>query len=130
MNRKPYRHDPASAPSVRDAPEVLPGLPDGPAGCIITSPPCRGKRDYGVTGQYRREPGPGSCAATLRAVLAQARRVLAGDGTCRLNPGRSCSAGGRSATGRHAYHGPHPTAHKVPGIRAKNLPGMRLSQAG
>ena len=86
MNRKPYRHDPASAPSVRDAPEVLPGLPDGPAGCIITSPPCRGKRDYGVTGQYRREPGPGSCAATLRAVLAQARRVLAGDGTCPAEP--------------------------------------------
>ena len=124
MNSKPYRHDPASAPPVRDAPEVLPGLPDGPAGCIITSPPCRGTRDYGGTGQYRREPGPGRCAATLRAVLAQARRVLAGDGTCRPNPGGSCSAGGRSATGRHAYPGSHPTAHPVPGIRAENLPGM------
>jgi len=124
MNRKPYRHDPASGPYVRDAPEVLPGLPDGPAGCIVTSPPCRGKRDYGVTGQYRREPGPGSYLATLRAVLAQARRVLSGDGTCRPNPGGSCSAGGRSATGMHAYPGPHPSGHRVPGIRAENLPGM------
>jgi DNA modification methylase len=124
MNRKPFSRDSARAPSAGDAREVLAGLPDGPAGCIVTSPPCRGKRDYGVTGQDRREPGPGSYVATLRAVLAQARSVLAGDGTGWLNPGDSCSAGGRSATGMHAYRGPHPTARRVPGIHAENLPGL------
>ncbi len=124
MNRKPYWRDSASAPSVRDTPEVLPGMPDGSAGCIVTGPPCRGKRDYGVTGQYGCEPGPGSCVASLRAVLAEARRVLAGDGTRWLNPDRSCSAGGRSATGMRAHRGPHPTARRVPAMRADNLPGL------
>ncbi len=80
MNRKPYRRDSASALNVRDAREVLAGMPDGSAGCIVTSLPCRGKRDYGVTGQYRRAPGPASCVATLRAVLAEARRVLPATG--------------------------------------------------
>ncbi len=67
MNSKPYRRDPASAPPARDAPEMLPGMPDGPAGRIVTSPPHRGTRDYGVTGQDRRAPGPGSSAATPAA---------------------------------------------------------------
>ena len=124
MNGKPYWRDSASAPYVRDAREVLAGMPDGPAGCIVTSPPYPGKPDYGVTGQYGREPGPGSCVATLRAVFVEARRVLAGYGACWLNPGHSCSAGGRSATGMHACRGPRLTAHQVPGIRAENLPGL------
>ena len=114
MNSKPYRRDPASAPPARDAPEMLPGMPDGPAGRIITSPPHRGTRDYGVTGQDRRAPGPGSSAATL-PLSPRLPPALAGG---------SCSAGGRSATGRHACRGPHLTARRVPGMRAKNLPGM------
>ncbi len=124
MNSKPYWRDSASAPYVRDAPEVLPGMPDGAAGCIVTSPPYSGKRDYRVTGQYRREPGPGSCVTTLRAVVAEARRVLADDGTCWPNLGGSSSAGRGSATGMQADRGPHLTARRVPGIRAKNLPGL------
>ena len=124
MNRKPYWRDPASAPYVRDAREVLAGMPDGPAGCIVTSPPHWGKPDYGGTGHYGREPDPGSSVATLRAVLAGARRVLADDGTCWLNLGDSYSAGQGSATGIHAYRGPHLTARRVPGKRAENLLGM------
>jgi DNA modification methylase len=124
MTTAPYWHDAASSLYVGDARDVLASLPDGSADCIVTSPPYWGKRDYGVAGQYGHEPDPAGYVATLRAVFAEARRVLAGDGTCWLNLGDSYSAGGGSATGMHAYLGRHLTAHKAPGMRAKNLLGM------
>jgi DNA modification methylase len=124
VSREPFWRDSASALYVGDARDVLAGLPDGSADCIVTSPPYWGKRDYGVVGQYGREPGPAAYVATLRAVFAEARRVLADDGTCWLNLGDSYSAGGGARTGLHAYLGPHLTAHKVPGMTAKNLLGL------
>jgi DNA modification methylase len=124
MTQAPYWHDDASTLYVGDARTQLAGMPDGSADCIVTSPPYWGKRDYGVAGQYGREPGPAAYVATLRAAFAEARRVLADDGTCWLNLGDSYSAGGGGATGLHAYLGPHLTAHKAPGIRAKNRLGM------
>ncbi|MGH3152611.1 MAG: DNA-methyltransferase [Streptosporangiaceae bacterium] len=60
----------------------------------------------------------------MRAAFAEARRVLADDGTCWLNLGDSYSAGGGAATGIDAYLGPHLIAHKVPGMHAKNLLGL------
>lgn len=56
--------------------------------------------------------------------MAEARRVLADDGTCWLNLGDSYSVGGGAATGIHAYLGPHLTAHTVPGMLAKSLLGL------
>ena len=124
MTAAPYWHDAASILYVGDALDVLAGMPDASADCIVTSPPYWGKRDYGVAGQYGREHHPDAYVGTLRAVFAEARRVLADDGTCWLNLGDSYSAGGGAATGLHAYLGPHLTAHKVPEMRAKNLLGL------
>ncbi|MGH3217866.1 MAG: DNA-methyltransferase [Streptosporangiaceae bacterium] len=124
MTLVPSWRDSASALYIGDARDVLADLPDGSANCIVTSPPYWGKRDYGVARQYGREPDPEAYVATLRGVFAEARRVLADNGTCWLNLGDSYSAGGGAASGLHAYLGPHLSAHKVPGMRAKNLLGM------
>src|SRR5580658_3818563 len=123
MSRDPFWRDATNTLYVGDACDVLAAMPDGSADCIVTSPPYWGKRDYGVTGQYGHEPDPGAYIATLRGVFAEVRRVLADDGTCWLNLGDSFSVGGGTATGMHAYLGAHLTAHKAPGMRAKNLLG-------
>jgi site-specific DNA-methyltransferase (cytosine-N4-specific) len=107
-----------------DARNVLSGMPDGSANCIVTSPPYWGKRDYGVAGQYGHESSPQGYVDTLRGVFREARRVLADDGTCWLNLGDSYSASGGGATGLHAYLGPHITTHRTTGLHAKNLLGM------
>jgi DNA modification methylase len=120
----PYWSDTTSTLYVGDARDVLAGMPDGSADCIVTSPPYWGKRNYGVVGQYGCEPDPAAYVETLRAVFAEGRRVLADDGTCWLNLGDSYSVGGGGATGLHAYLGRHLTAHRVPGMRAKNLLGV------
>jgi DNA modification methylase len=124
MTPAPYWHDSASALYVGDARDVLADMPDGSADCLVTSPPYWGKRDYGMARQYGREPDPETYVATLRGLFAEARRVLADEGTCWLNLGDSYSTGGGARTGLHAYLGPHLTAHKVPGMQAKNLLGM------
>lgn len=109
---------------VGDARQVLAGMPEGSANCIVTSPPYWGKRDYGVAGQYGHETSPVEYIETMRAVFGEARRVLAGDGTCWLNLGDSYSAGSGGATGLHAYLGPHITTHRATGMHAKNLLGL------
>ena len=100
-----YMSESAATLHVGDALSVLATLPDGHADCIVTSPPYWAKRDYGVPGQYGHEPDPGSYVATLVEVFAEARRVLAADGTCWLNLGDSYSVGGADASGLHAYVG-------------------------
>jgi site-specific DNA-methyltransferase (cytosine-N4-specific) len=120
----PYWQDSTSTLYVGDAREVLSEMPDGSANCIVTSPPYWGKRDYGVAGQYGREPDPDAYVRTLRETFANARRVLAEDGTCWLNLGDSYSVGGGAATGKHAYLGRHLTAHRAVGTQAKNLVGL------
>jgi DNA modification methylase len=124
MTAAPYWHDATSTLYLGDARDVLASMPDGSADCIVTSPPYWGKRDYGVAGQYGHEGDPEAYVFTLRAVFAEARRVLADDGTCWLNLGDSYSVGGGAATGMHAYLGPNLTAHKVPAMRAKSLLGL------
>ena len=109
---------------VGDARSVLATMPAGSADCIVTSPPYWGKRDYGVPGQYGHEATPDAYVTTLRDVFAEARRVLAADGTCWLNLGDSYSASGGGATGKHAYLGRHITTHKAAGTGAKNLLGL------
>jgi site-specific DNA-methyltransferase (cytosine-N4-specific) len=107
-----------------DARSVLASMPAGSADCIVTSPPYWGKRDYGTAGQYGREDTPAAYVETMRTVFREARRVLAGDGTCWLNLGDSYSASGGGATGMHAYLGEHITTHRTGGLGVKNLIGL------
>jgi DNA modification methylase len=118
------RSDPAATMHIGDACDVLAAMPDASADCIVTSPPYWGKRDYGVAGQYGREPGPVAYAETLRMVFREAWRVLADDGTCWLNLGDSYSVGGNAVSGMHAYLGASLVGHRAPGMRAKNLLGL------
>ncbi|WP_406000727.1 DNA-methyltransferase [Streptomyces sp. NBC_00829] len=72
-----------------DALEQLRTLPDGAVDCVVTSPPYYGLRDYGTEGQYGLEATPVEYVETMRALFAEARRVLADDGTLWLNLGDS-----------------------------------------
>jgi site-specific DNA-methyltransferase (cytosine-N4-specific) len=83
-----------------DALETLRTLPDGSVDCIVTSPPYYGLRDYGTDGQYGREASPAEYVETMRGVFAQARRVLAKDGTCWINLGDSYT----QAKGQYRTH--------------------------
>jgi len=109
---------------VGDALDILTAMPDGSADCIVTSPPYWAKRDYGITGQYGHESGPAAYTATLRTVFAQARRVLADDGTCWLNLGDSYSAGSGTPHGIHAYVGHALVGRQAGGLGTKNLLGL------
>ncbi len=122
--RAPYWRQATTALYLGDARQILSEMPDGSADCIVTSPPYWGKRDYGVPGQYGREPGPDAYVETLRSTFAEARRVLADDGTCWLNLGDSYSASGGGPTGKHAYLGRNLTAHRAVGATPKNLLGL------
>ncbi|MCX5285961.1 site-specific DNA-methyltransferase [Streptomyces sp. NBC_00198] len=64
-------------------------LPAASVDCIVTSPPYYSLRDYGVDGQYGLEASPAAYVETMRALFAEARRVLADDGTLWLNLGDS-----------------------------------------
>ncbi|MFM9542286.1 DNA-methyltransferase [Streptomyces turgidiscabies] len=84
-----------------DALEQLRTLPTGSVDCIVTSPPYYGLRDYGTPGQYGLEATPAAYVERLRALFAEARRVLADDGTLWLNLGDSyAAAGGHTDPGR------------------------------
>ncbi|MEV5168233.1 site-specific DNA-methyltransferase [Streptomyces werraensis] len=72
-----------------DSLEALRTLPAGSVNCIVTSPPYYGLRDYGTPGQYGLEESPAAYVETMRALFAEARRVLADDGTLWLNLGDS-----------------------------------------
>lgn len=74
-----------------DALAVLRTLPSASVDCVVTSPPYFGLRDYGVDGQLGAEASPQEFADALVAVLREARRVLADDGTLWLNLGDSYS---------------------------------------
>jgi DNA modification methylase len=76
-----------------DALDTLRILPASSVDCIVTSPPYYGLRDYGTPGQYGLETTPAAYVETLRALFAEARRVLADDGTLWLNLGDSYVAG-------------------------------------
>jgi DNA modification methylase len=109
---------------VGDALDILTAMPGGSADCIVTSPPYWAKRDYGVRGQYGLEAAPAGYIATLRAVFAEARRVLADDGTCWLNLGDSYSAGNGTPHGLHSYVGHGLVGRQTAGLGTKNLLGL------
>jgi DNA modification methylase len=79
-----------------DALDVLRALPDESVNCVVTSPPYFGLRDYGMPGQYGLEPTPTEYIATMAAVFAEAKRVLAADGTLWLNIGDTYAGKGNA----------------------------------
>lgn len=78
---------------------VLKTLPNDHFGCVITSPPYWGLRDYGVDGQMGQESTLGDHLQKMVEVFEEVRRVLHPAGTCWVNYG-DCYAttpNGRSA---------------------------------
>lgn len=90
-NSRSYYVDDTVTLLLGDALAVLTDLPDQSVDCIVTSPPYYGLRDYGTPGQYGLEATPSAYVETMRALFAEARRVLADDGTLWLNLGDSYS---------------------------------------
>lgn len=89
----PYYRDEQVTLLLGDAANILRTLPDASVDCIVTSPPYYGLRDYGTPGQYGLEATPSAYVETMRGLFAEARRVLADDGTLWLNLGDSYVAG-------------------------------------
>lgn len=137
----PYYQDEHLTLHHGDALDVLRRMGDGSVDCIVTSPPYYGLRDYGVDGQLGAEASPAEYVENMRALFAEARRVLADDGTLWLNLGDSYSRGegtftehpqqSRNGSGVLGPRGRQPsssasvrtfTATKVP--PAKNLMGI------
>ncbi len=98
-----------------DTLDTLRGMPDASVDCIVTSPPYYGLRDYGVAGQYGLEPTVADYVEQMRCVFAEARRVLAADGTMWLNLGDSYSA--------------PPPGHSAAPMRASTLAGQGAAAA-
>ena len=98
-NSRSYYVDDTVTLLLGDALAVLADLPDRSVDCIVTSPPYYGLRDYGTPGQYGMEASPAEYVATMQGLFAEARRVLADDGTLWLNLGDSY-AGSWGAQGR------------------------------
>ncbi|WP_037616358.1 DNA-methyltransferase [Streptomyces aureus] len=88
-DQPPYYRDQQVTLLLGDALDTLRTLPDGAVDCIVTSPPYFGLRDYGTPGQYGLEATPAAYVETMRVLFAEARRVLADDGTLWLNLGDS-----------------------------------------
>ncbi|QBJ94496.1 site-specific DNA-methyltransferase (plasmid) [Streptomyces seoulensis] len=93
---EPYYSDDQVTLLLGDALETLRTLADASVDCVVTSPPYYGLRSYGVDGQYGLEASPAEYVETMRSLFAEARRVLADDGTLWLNLGDSyvCSPKG------------------------------------
>ncbi len=89
-----------------DALDVLRRMESGSVDCVVTSPPYYGLRDYGVDGQLGAEDSPTEYVENMRVLFAEARRVLADDGTLWINLGDSYvhrrASGPQGATGERA----------------------------
>ncbi|WP_220502554.1 DNA-methyltransferase [Microbispora sp. H10885] len=123
--REPYWHDDHAAIYHGDAREVLAEMDEGSVDSIVTSPPYWGLRNYCV-GQYGQEPTSEAYVENLRATFAEARRVLADDGTCWLNVG-DCYAANSDGWSRGRDYNPRqpevrPKARLA--VPPKNLLGM------
>ena len=89
-----------------DAREQMRRLPDGFVDCIITSPPYFRLRNYQQDGQLGLEEHVDLWARNLRAVLAEARRVLVPTGSVWLNLGDRYSTGREGAPTKSLLLGP------------------------
>ena len=117
-----------------DAYEELDGMADGSVDCIVTSPPYWGLRDYQMPGQYGQEATVELYVDRLRGVFAQARRVLAAEGTCWLvlgdcyggSWGNYVAAGSTAPTATDRRRGRRHGRHRPPAtrLRPKSLLGL------
>lgn len=112
----PYYTDDAITLHCGDALGVLRTLPNQSVDCIVTSPPY-----YGQPGQYGLEASPAEYVATMRGVFAEAKRVLADDGTLWLNLGDSYYSG-------RGNPGPNAADEKQPARRGWVRPVDRPGQ--
>jgi site-specific DNA-methyltransferase (cytosine-N4-specific) len=122
----PYYEDEQVTLLLGDTLDVLREMPAGSVDCIVTSPPYFGLRDYGTPGQYGQEATPAAYVETMRAVFAEARRVLADDGTLWLNLGDSYAANsdGYQRGVRKGSAERQPATRSVTGLAPKNLIGI------
>ena len=74
--------------------DQLKTIDSGSIQTCVTSPPYRGLRDYGVSGQLGLEPTPEEYVANMVEVFREVKRVLRDDGTVWLNLGDSYYGGG------------------------------------
>jgi len=72
---------------VGDVLERLKDIPDETIDCIITSPPYKGLRDYGVEGQWGNETSNGEFLLKMNRLMKELFRVLKNTGTCWINLG-------------------------------------------
>ncbi|MFI7449601.1 DNA-methyltransferase [Nonomuraea sp. NPDC049714] len=123
--RQPYWHDDQAAIYHGDARQVLSEMPAGSVDCIVTSPPYWGLRHY-CEGQYGQEPTPEEYVGNLRATFAEARRVLADDGTCWLNLGDCYAANSDGWARGKTYNRRQPETRPKArlAVPPKNLLGM------
>ncbi|WP_433431988.1 DNA-methyltransferase [Nonomuraea sp. CA-141351] len=123
--RQPYWGDEYAEIFQGDAREVLAEMEGGSVDCIVTSPPYYGLRHY-CPGEYGQEPTPEEYVENLRGVFAEARRVLADDGTFWLNLG-DCYAANSDGWARGANFNQHQPRVRPAGgcsLPPKNLRGM------
>ncbi|MEU5859753.1 site-specific DNA-methyltransferase [Nonomuraea sp. NPDC047529] len=123
--REPYWSDGQAAIYHGDARQVLAEMPTGSVDCIVTSPPYWGLRHY-CDGQYGQEPTAEAYVETLRSALAEARRVLADDGTCWLNLGDVYAANSDGCARGADYNPRQPLVRPKArwSVAPKNLLGM------
>ena len=114
-----------------DAVEQLRALPEGSVGCVVTSPPYFGLRDYeGNPDQVGLEETPAEYVAALVEVFAEVRRVLADDGTLWLNLGDSYAVRPQKHNTTHSGGFQHVHARArtasmpLPDRKPKNLLGI------
>jgi DNA modification methylase len=126
--------------------ETIKQIPASSVGCVVTSPPYFGLRDYGVEGQAGRENTLDGYVDNLVAVFREVRRVLRDDGVVWLNLGDSYSGswgnygGGNRGQGKQRErvvgsaidkHGDYekrtreiPANCRVQGVKRKELIGV------
>lgn len=94
---RPYYADDSVTLHHGEAHAVLADLRTSSVNSIVTSPPYWSVRDYGgEAGQLGLEPTSGEYIARLVAILAEAHRVLADDGTLWLNLGDTYAGKGNA----------------------------------
>ncbi|MFC5830621.1 DNA-methyltransferase [Nonomuraea insulae] len=123
--RQPYWSDEQAEIFQGDAREVLAEMEGGSIDCIVTSPPYYGLRHY-CPGEYGQESTPAEYVENLQGVFAEARRVLADDGTFWLNLG-DCYAANSDGWARGENFNEHQPRVRPAGRRSlppKNLRGM------
>lgn len=122
MSPPPYYRDEQVTLLLGDALEVLRELPTASVNCVVTSPPYFGLRDYGTPGQYGLEASPAEYVETMRVVFAEARRVLADDGTLWLNLGDSYN---NTAAGQNACNANRDGSSDAKQRTAEDIAGRR-----